>query len=165
MSAQSHPARTGARMTRSVAWSPFGRGGWVRVLGLVLALAGCRSQGDLRADAFEAFGGLAGLRAVAIELVERSADDARIGHFFAEVDLQHVAEQLAEQFCAELDGPCTYSGLPMPEAHFALGIDEADFNRLVEILLQVMDRRGLPEWAQNHLIQRLAAMRGDIIHQ
>jgi hemoglobin len=141
------------------------RGAPAWLLGLTLALAGCQSPGSLRADAFEALGGLPGLRAVAIELVERAAEDARIGHFFAEVDLQHVAERLAEQFCAELDGPCAYTGMPMAEAHFALDIDEADFNRLVEILLQVMDRRKLPEWAQNQLIQRLALMRGEIIHK
>lgn len=165
MSAQRHSARTGVRIIRRAAELGSGRSGWASVLVLVLALAGCQSRGDLRAEAFEAFGGLPGLRAVALELVERSADDARIGHFFAEVDLQHVAEQLAEQFCAELEGPCIYVGMPMPEAHFALDIDEADFNRLVEILLQVMDRRRVPEWAQNQLIQRLASMRGDIIHK
>lgn len=135
---------------------------------LVLALVGlaaCQPTATRLQHSLDQFGGVAGLEQLSRALVERSADDPQIGHFFAEVDLVNLADRLAEHMCVELQGPCTYTGMPMPEAHFALDIRESDFNRMVELLQDVMDERGLPQSAQNTLLARLAETRHEVIRQ
>ena len=61
-----------------------------------------------------------------------------------------------------LDGPCTYTGLNMQQAHQGLGITEADFNALVADLQKAMDKHGIPFTAQNQLLARLAPMHRDV---
>ena len=74
-----------------------------------------------------------------------------------------VKRQLAEQFCAILNGGCAYSGRDMKETHAALAIDKADFNALVEDLQIAMDRRDIPFRAQNKLLSVLAPMHREVI--
>ena len=47
--------------------------------------------------------------------------------------------------------------------HVDMGITKADFNRLVELLQDSMDARGIPFSAQNAMLARLAPMHRDII--
>lgn len=135
-------------------------------MAFVLAvLAACQPSATRLEHSLDRFGGVAGLHELSRALVERSADDPQIGHFFAEVDLVNLADRLAEHMCVELEGPCTYNGMPMPEAHFALDIRESDFNRMVELLQDIMDERSVPQSAQNTLLARLAETRGEVIRQ
>ena len=55
------------------------------------------------------------------------------------------------------------SGLTMEESHAGRHITDAQFNALVEDLIQVMTARGVPVRAQNRLLLRLAPMHGDIV--
>ncbi|MCB1555432.1 MAG: group 1 truncated hemoglobin [Xanthomonadales bacterium] len=137
----------------------------LRIALLAVLIAGCQASPDRLHRSLGQFGGAEGLHQISRALVERSADDPQIGHFFADVDLVNLADRLAEHMCVELDGPCTYTGQPMPEAHFALGIRESDFNRMVELLQDIMDERGIDESAQNTLLARLAESRGEVIRQ
>jgi len=93
----------------------------------------------------------------------RLLEDERINAQFAGTDLVNLNDRLVEQFCVELGGPCTYTGRTMAESHAGLGITEADFNALVEALMDAMDARGIPRGAQNRLLARLAPMHGDIV--
>ena len=93
----------------------------------------------------------------------RLLEDERINAQFAETDLVNLNDRLVEQFCVELGGPCTYTGRDMAQSHAGLGITEADFNALVEDLVDAMEARGIPRAAQNRLLARLAPMHGDIV--
>ena len=93
----------------------------------------------------------------------RLLEDPRINAQFAETDLVNLNDRLVEQFCVELGGPCIYTGRDMAQSHAGLGITEADFNALVEDLVDAMDARGIPRAAQNRLLARLAPMHGDIV--
>ena len=128
---------------------------------LSLLLAGCASAP--RAGDYAAFGGQPGLEALVEDLLVRSLEDPRIAHHFAEADLVNLQSRLVEQFCAELGGPCTYGGRSMAESHAAMGVTEADFNALVEHLIDAMRARGVPKAAQNRLLARLAPMHRDIV--
>ena len=60
-------------------------------------------------------------------------------------------------------GPCVYTGDSMRETHRHLQVTSAQFNRLVSSLIRVMEQEQIPVGAQNALLQRLAAMHGDIV--
>ena len=137
------------------------------LLGLALLLAtGCASPGP-RADGslYERLGGEAGIAAITEGMLARNAEDPRIRDDFAEADIVHLYTMLTEHLCALTGGPCTYSGRDMRAAHVGLGLTEADFNALVENLVDAMTERGVPIAAQNELLAILAPMRGDVIRQ
>jgi len=46
----------------------------------------------------------------------------------------------------------------MKTAHKDMGLQQADFNAVVEDLQWAMDREHVPTWAQNRLLAKLAPM-------
>lgn len=51
----------------------------------------------------------------------------------------------------------------MTEAHKGMGVDNGDFNVVVELLIDSMESLAVPQAAQNGLLARLAPMHGDIV--
>lgn len=135
-------------------------------IALSLLLGGCVSAPTRQgATLYERLGGEAGVAAITEGLLARSADDPRIRDDFAEADIVNLYERLVEHLCALTGGPCTYGGRDMKAAHAGLGLTEADFNALVENLVDAMAERGVPIATQNELLAILAPMRGEVIRQ
>ena len=111
----------------------------------------------------EDFGGREGLDRLMDTFMAGLLADERMGPFFANADQERVKRQLAEQFCAILGGGCAYSGRDMKSSHAGLGIDRADFNRLVEVLQVAMNEHKVPFRAQNKLLAKLAPMHREIV--
>lgn len=111
----------------------------------------------------QTFGQREGLQSLAADFVQRVRADARTSAFFSKVKPQHLAQQLADHFCAVLNGPCSYDGETMKNAHAGLDIARKDFLATVELLQAAMDAQGVPFAAQNRLLARLAPMHRDII--
>ena len=133
---------------------------------LATLLAGCASLLPApQASLYERLGGQAGIEAITEAMLARTADDPRIREDFAEADIVHLHASLSEHLCSLTGGPCTYRGRDMRAAHAGLGLTEADFNALVENLVDAMTERGVPLGAQNDLLAILAPMRGDVIRQ
>lgn len=115
------------------------------------------------AGVFEQFGGMSGMTALMDDFMAILLDDPRMRPFFEKTDHDRVKRQLAEQFCAILNGGCAYSGRDMKETHATFAIDKADFNALVEDLQIAMGRRNIPFRAQNKLLSVLAPMHREVI--
>ena len=110
-----------------------------------------------------AFGHREGLARLTTVVVDRAKADARIGHFFKDVSAKHLSQQLADQFCALLSGPCVYDGETMKKSHQDLNIARKDFLALVELLQQAMDEQGIAFSAQNRLLALLAPMHREVV--
>lgn len=118
---------------------------------------------DPRGELYQALGEREGIQAIVEETLFRATEDIRIAHHFRGVDLGNVRDLISEQICELAGGPCEYSGRDMAEAHRDLDISRADFNALVEHLINAMERANVPVPAQNRLIAKLAPMHGDIV--
>lgn len=114
---------------------------------------------------YDQLGGDAGVVALVDQFLFTLADDKRINHFFVETNLKRFREKLIEQFCVLSDGPCTYSGDSMQQSHAGMGIDHADFNALVEDLVEAMEHNKIATGAQNRLLARLAPLHKDVIEK
>lgn len=114
---------------------------------------------------FADFGGMPGMTALMEDFMQVMLQDPRTRPFFENTDQPRIKRQLAEQFCAILDGGCTYTGRDMKATHAALGIDRADFNALVEDLQVAMNRRKIPFSSQNKLLAVLAPMHREVINR
>ena len=89
--------------------------------------------------------------------------DPRIKATFDNTNMDRFQKLLADQFCVVAGGPCEYKGRNMKDAHKALGLDNADFNAVVEDLQSALDKANIPFATQNRLLARLAPMQHDIV--
>nr|WP_295787498.1 group 1 truncated hemoglobin [Rhodoferax sp.] len=112
---------------------------------------------------FDTFGGKVGLVKLMDDFMVRLLADPRTGPHFKPANQQRVKEQLVDQFCFVMGGPCIYKGADMKSAHSNLDITKGDFNALVEVLQQAMDAQGIAFSAQNQLLAKLAPMHRDVI--
>ena len=108
-------------------------------------------------------GGQENISAFTIEFVGLISKDDRIGHFFTNVNLDHLGQELTEQFIDLSGGPIKYTGREMAEVHGSLGITNADFNRLAEDLQVAMNHHNVPFATQNRLIALLASMQRVVV--
>ena len=115
------------------------------------------------AKLFETFGGREGLVAIMDDVMPRWVENPRTRPFFAPSDQERIKALLVEQFCVILNGPCTYTGRTMAEAHRGMNVDEGAFYALAEELQKTLNAKKIPFRAQNRLISSLAAMSRDII--
>jgi len=110
-----------------------------------------------------AFHGRAGIERIVNGLVDRNMADLRISDIFKGQDLVRLRRTLSEQLCYLLAAGCTYSGRDMKSSHKDLGIQQKDFNALVENLQAAMRAESVPFAAQNRLLAKLAPMHRDVI--
>lgn len=120
---------------------------------------------DEEASLYERLGGLPAIESVMVDLTQRIAKDERINGFFIGVDLKRVEEQLAQQVCAATGGPCTYTGGSMRKVHTGMNITEAQFNALVEDLVESLNTHGVRQREQNELLSALGGMKEDIVNR
>jgi hemoglobin len=112
---------------------------------------------------FKAFHGKGGIGRIVDGLVDRSLTDPRIADIFKGQDMVRLRRLLREQICYLLAGPCDYTGPDMKAAHKDMGLQNADFNALVENLQAAMDQEHVGFRAQNRLLAKLAPMHRDIV--
>lgn len=117
-------------------------------------------QGD---GVYKAFHEEAGIDRVIGALVKLYHQDPRLKDIFAAADDDKLHRLLTEQVCYVIGGPCHYSGRDMAAAHRDMGVQQADFNALVEDLQTAMDQEHVPVWAQNRLLAKLAPMERVIV--
>jgi hemoglobin len=111
------------------------------------------------------FGGKQGMARITHEMMVGVLADPRIKDFFEKTDIERLEFLLAEQFCELVGGPCKYSGRDMKTVHRDFNINTAHFNFLAEHLQVAMEKNGVPNWAQNKLIAKLAPMHRDVTRQ
>ena len=132
----------------------------ITVMTNVQAQEGARVKDD---SAYKAFGEKAGLVKIMDDFWIGLQNDKRIKSFFETTDPVRLKEQLVEQICEILKGPCVYKGAKMTPLHKEMGINREHFNALVEQLQIAMDKNKVPFSAQNKLLAVLAPMHRVII--
>jgi hemoglobin len=142
------------------------------VAGLGIALSGAMVATHVSAQegakvsdtaAFKEFGEKAGLVKIMDDFMVNLLNDKRTKPYFENVDQQRVKEQLVNQICEILQGPCKYTGAAMTPIHKEMGVNREAFNALVEQLQFAMDKNNVPFTTQNKLLAVLAPMHRAII--
>lgn len=135
------------------------------LLAASLTLSACSmQQPSAAADTlYQALGANQGIEQIADNFIMEIAYDPRVFDRFADSNVQRFREKIIEHFCFIADGPCEYTGDSMVLVHRGMDIDSAEFNAVVEDLIDAMDKAGTPISAQNRLLARLAGLRPQII--
>ncbi len=129
---------------------------------LVLPLAAC-SSAPPGPPLYQQLGGVEGIEAVSRAMLQRMSTDPRTKRTFDGINLRTLSASLAAHLCKVADGPCVYEGETMRNAHADLGLGGSEFETVVQILREELDRAGISQGAKNELLRRLAPSRRDIV--
>ncbi|TMP32437.1 group 1 truncated hemoglobin [Pseudoalteromonas rubra] len=126
-----------------------------------LSLVGC--QTSVKPTLYQQVGGQAGLERLVDLFIQQIGRDKAILPYFAKANVSHFRQGFITHLCDTLDGPCDYRGDSMVQIHTGMQITEADFNRVVELLINAMNEAGISHTTQNQILARLAPLRGEVI--
>jgi len=108
-------------------------------------------------------GGEPGVRLVVDRTLERVAKDPRTRRTFDGVRLSTLQRNVGDYVCQVADGGCVYEGETMKRAHADLNLGGSEFDVMVQVLREELDRAGASTAAKNELLRRLAPTRRDIV--
>ena len=132
----------------------------------VLVAGACRAEAPPPADSLYArMGGSSTVTAVVNDVIDDAANDPHLKRSFADVDLLRVKQLLVEQICELAGGGCKYTGDTMHDVHAGLGIMQAEFYGLVQVLRDSMRRHGVALRERNELLKILAPMKRDVVEK
>lgn len=129
---------------------------------ITILLSAC--AGHQHQSVYEQVGGQVGVEKIANAFIDEIQYDKQILEFFLETNIDRFHEKFIEHVCVHLGGPCTYTGDDMLTVHKGMNITEADFNRVVALLINAMTQVGIPHRVQNQVLAKFAPMRGDMIY-
>jgi len=141
---------------------------------LLLTLAGCMEGQKPNPlprtpSLYVRLGGEPGIKAVVDDLVINvvASDKIRPQHKspFQQGDVAGLKRKLIDQISEASGGPQKYQGKNMKDAHAGLGITDADFDALVEALVQALDKNKVGEAEKKELLGLLAPMRKDVVEK
>ncbi|MCO7189412.1 MULTISPECIES: group 1 truncated hemoglobin [unclassified Pseudoalteromonas] len=124
-------------------------------------MGGCQSAA--RPTLYQKIGGEAGLERLVDLFIQEIGRDKAILPYFAKANVSRFRQGFITHLCDTLDGPCDYQGDSMIQIHTGMQITEADFNRVVELLINAMTEAGIDHTTQNQILARLAPLRGVVI--
>lgn len=114
------------------------------------------------ASDFERIGGPA-VTAVVDELYRRLTVDDLVGHYFTDIDLPQQKRHMVLMLTKVLGGPDSYTGRSLSDAHQPLGISDADYDRVGEVLMGILGEVGVPEDIQGNVVGVLGAVRPEVV--
>ena len=113
----------------------------------------------------KAFHGVAGVGRIVDEMLEGVQQDPRTAEIFKATDMERLHRTLKEQIVYLMAGRADYTGRDMKTVHKDQGVQQTDFNILVEHLQRAMDHERVPFRAQNQLLAKLAPMQRDVVER
>lgn len=110
-------------------------------------------------------GGARTVQALAADMIDHVSKDPRTERPFEKVNLTRLKGMVAVKFCELAGGGCKYPGDNMHDVHAGLGIDEAEFYGLVDVLRDSMRRLGIKLRERNEFLQILAPIKRDVVER
>ena len=107
------------------------------------------------ATLYDRVGGEQGVKNLVRSFYDRVLKDSELAPFFEDASIDRLFRMQYEFFAAALDGPVTYSGLSIHQAHFGLGIDKVQFGRFVNHLIDTLKTFQLTDSETHALIARV----------
>ena len=104
-----------------------------------------------------------GVETVVDYFLANVAGDDRVNGRFADTDMAQLRGHLIDQVCEATDGPCTYTGKSMREAHAGMGITEAEFAIIAGHFAAAMEQAGVGSSDHATIMGVLSAMQDDIV--
>lgn len=108
-------------------------------------------------------GGERGIEAITDRTLDRVSTDPRSQRSFEGIKMPYLKKNVAAYVCKVADGPCVYEGETMANSHAQSNIAGSEFDLMVTVMREELDRAQVPTAAKNELLRRLASTRRDIV--
>ena len=115
---------------------------------------------------YSRLGGYDAIAAVVDDFIQAVVNDTRLGKYFENLgdDSCQRAQQLTVDFvCEATGGPVHYLGRDMLTAHKGMGIDDADWDKAVELLTGTLNKFDCPAQERDELLGCVASLKNDIV--
>ncbi len=129
---------------------------------VAMLLSGCASQPE---SLYSELGGEGKVSEIVNNFVTEIEYDPVILAYFEGSDIDRFIAKFEEQICMVSGGGCEYTGDTMEQVHGGMDINEKDFNRTVDLLINAMNKANVPHPLQNRLLSKLAPMRGQMLYR
>jgi hemoglobin len=108
-------------------------------------------------------GGTPAITAVVGDFLDAVGHDTLVTHQPPPSRVPALQQSLVEMVCQAAGGPCVYKGRDMKSAHAGMGISQAEFDAVVDDLVQTLNTYEVPEREKSELLALLAPLRDDIV--
>jgi len=112
---------------------------------------------------YEDIGGQPAVMAAVDLFYQRVLADSTLTPFFEHIPMQRLKGHQAAFLTQALNGPETYKGRSMREAHAGRGITDADFDRVAMHLVETLAELGVPATMIDQIVGRVGPLRPEIV--
>ncbi len=145
----------------------------VRVILGVVALGVLQSgpvlgQAPTEKSLYERLGGYEAISAVVNDFAGKLFTDPQVGPFFKGMGTdtrKSFVQKNINLVCNVTGGPCKIISRPAKTVHAGLGITEADFNVVVNHLVDTLDKFKVPAKEKEELLAIIGTLKPDIVEQ
>lgn len=148
---------------------------WLKrfLVGILISvvLTGLAQAGDKenQETLYDRLGGLMAITVVVDDFIDEMVPDPFLNQNPAidearkRVPPSYLKYQVTSFVCQATGGPCQYTGRSMKESHDHLNITEAEWDRMVVIFEEVMDKHQVPDPEQRDLLELIGTTKADIV--
>ncbi|MBT0586604.1 group I truncated hemoglobin [Alteromonas oceanisediminis] len=131
---------------------------------LLLSSIGLSACTTTSQSVYEQLGGAPKVDQIVENFVVEIENDPVILAYFEGANIDRFVEKLSEQICHRTGGPCEYTGDSMAQVHAGMNINQRDFNRTVDLLINAMNKADVPHPLQNQVLKVLAPTRDEMLY-
>ncbi|WKD25142.1 group 1 truncated hemoglobin [Pseudoalteromonas sp. KG3] len=134
---------------------------FITIIIFTMLLSACSNMANL--TLYQQLDGKAGLERLVDSFINQIGNDEQIIHYFEHANISHFREGFINHLCVLTNGPCEYTRDSMVEIHTGMNITEADFNHVVDLLINAMNEQNIAHSVQNKILAKMAPLRSEII--
>lgn len=118
---------------------------------------------------YERLGGLAPISVVVSDFIDALVPDSVLNANPAidaarqRVPAPYLKYHVTALVCQATGGPCAYHGRDMKSSHAHLNITEHEWDRMVTIFVEILNRHGVPQAEQQELLTIVGSTKPDIV--
>ena len=112
---------------------------------------------------YEKYGGFGAISKVVIDFYDRLLDSDEVGPFFDDVDMKRLIDHQTKFVASLLGGPADFADERLEQAHRHLGIGDADFDAMKQLLDETLGAHGFAEADRAAVLGEIEARRGMIV--
>ena len=127
-----------------------------------------RGRAAVEKSLYERLGGYEAISAVANDFAEKLFIDPQVGPFFKGMGTdtrQSFIQKNINLICNVTGGPCKIISRNAKTVHTGLGITEADFNIVVNHLVDTLDKFKVPAREKQELLSIIGTLKPDIVER
>ena len=132
---------------------------------LLLFTSACQTLSNPEDTLYVELGGAEGVERLADQFIIEITHDPLVRAHFEDSNMRRFREKFIEHACHLSGGGCDYTGDTMIDVHTGMDISEAEFNVVVQNLIDAMDTLSIKTTTQNRLLAILAKLREEIIYR